>query len=194
MRAAHPARPFQRDRHCFGRVERLVQLAVNALKHRQFVHAGCQRLIGSAEQPGIVDSDGRLTCEGVQEFQVTFGEQARPHAVIDISHADDLAAYPQRTRHDTAQRVRHDALLPGKARVFLRIGRDDSLPGAQHVRRYRAAQGKRIRVERGLVEVAGHTHVQVAVVVEQHQEAALGPGQLDNGVHHLIEHRLQVER
>ena len=41
-----------------------------------------------------------------------------------------------------------------------------------------------------LVEVAGGFDLQVAVVVTQHEETAFRACELDDGVHHLVEHFL----
>ncbi len=162
-------------------------MTIHALQHGQFIDTGCQRLISGTEQPRIVDGNGGLPCERIQYIEVHFRKQSGPHTVVHVGHAYDFPAYPQWTCHNTAECVRDNALLPRETWIVLGIGRDNAAGNGP-------AERKRPRIERGLIEVAGHADVQIAVIVKQHQEAALGPGQLDDGVHHLIEHRLQVQR
>jgi len=84
--------------------------------------------------------------------------------------------------------------LPGEAWILLGVGGQDGLAAVHHLAGHRAADAEVAALQRLLVDVAGHAGNQVAVVIEEHQEAALGPGQLDDGVHHLVEHDLHVER
>ena len=58
----------------------------------------------------------------------------------------------------------------------------------------RAAVLELVAAQRLLVEVARGLDLDLPIVVAQHQETALGFGQLDDRIHDLIEHGLQIER
>ena len=88
-----------------------------------------------------------------------------------------------------------DRFLLGKARICLGVGGHYPLAGVEHGADDRAAELHVLLLEGFLLHITPHPDDNlVAFPLHQHEETALCACQPDDGVHHLVEDFVQVQR
>ena len=187
--------PLQRQfDHALG-VQPGVELPVDLLQRLKLLHAQGQGTVGLCVHAGVLDGDRCLAGKGLEHLAIALVEQGGADPVVDVDHADHSATRAQRDTQHRAQRVGDNQLLRPKAVIRQGVRRDDALAGLQHFLDHRAADLDVLRAEVLALIVAPDLNGAFAgLLVEQQQEATLGSGELDDRVHHLLQHLVQQQR
>ena len=187
--------PVEREAEYLVQLQRAVQLLVNTLEKRQLLNTARQRLVGLGKEAGIINGNRRLIGKCDQQTQIIFLKHAAEKAIVYVNSAQRLPAHAQRRTHNGAQLIAHHALTSRKAVIFLGIAGQDALARVNGSLNDRMADIYGIGLDSFLIEVASRAGLQAAIFsIVQHQKAALGPGELDNRIHDLVEHFAQVQR
>jgi hypothetical protein len=162
----------------------------------QILHLGDGRQVApdAIEETRVLDRQRSLIGKRDEQIAIAIGEQAGLDAVVGVDHAGDAITRPQRHAQDAAQTVGDDALLSGEPRIGLGIRSDDGNAPRRNLIDDGAAHFERRAADRRTLHIASHSELQLAgALVAQHQEAALGPRQLDDMIHDLVKHIVEIE-
>ncbi len=145
------------------------------------------------EQPRVLDGDGRLIGDVDHEPDVVVVEHALAQAVVGVDRADGATLDDERHgQHGAQVKVGDRERLP-KARVAGGVDRHDGLAARGGPARDRARELELLRLERLLVDVARDLDDELARIVLEQQEAALGVGELDHRVDDELEQSRQAQ-
>ena len=118
------------------------------------------------------------------------GEAAGGQRGVDEEHADHRVAVPQRRAHRRADLVQAHAHAGGEALVRLGVGGEHGDLLARHQLEDRL-RDRRLG-ERGAAARARHAQLGLAVGGEEQDVGALGRELLEDRLHDLVEHRLEL--
>ena len=150
-------------------------------------------------QFGILDRQRRLLGKQFEQAQITLPEQTGTRLVVEIADADDRVFDLQRHTDDKAEAQFRDRFLVRVARVLLRVRRvlRDARCGNTVGDRTGNVEVF-LGVERFLADVVRDTELQASLLIQQHQEPALGVEQIDGMTHDpaqdLIQHERRIDR
>ena len=121
-------------------------------------------------------------------------EQARVQPVVDIDQADEPLFDQDRHAQDRAQAEHHDAFATPEPLVILRVVGQQRFAALLDLANDRRAHLEGGRCQIAAVDPAGDLKIQLLLlIVAQHQEAALGAGDLDHPVHDVVQYFVQVQ-
>ena len=150
-------------------------------------------------QPRAVDGEGRLGRERLERGPGRLREQGAALAAVQIQHADGLrlGARPgrapvrgdvQRHAEHVANADRNRAAVRVREAVVHQVRDDAAAPGLKHLARDLAARGKRRPRQRAAAAVPADVELQLAARRREHDEPALGGGDLQRRVEHERQH------
>ena len=138
------------------------------------------------EGQGSGQDKARLRRIDGERLQVRVGEQVHDVVVPDVDQADELVAIDQRHTHHAAELQVHDREALLERGVVQRVCDDQRLARADHRRDDAVGHLVERVLDVLLRHVARDAHVEL-VTAREDQEPPVGVGQLDDGVHHLLE-------
>ena len=98
---------------------------VDPLEEGKLFHSTSERLVSLGKQPRIFNGGCGLIGKGVQQVEVVLLKDAIVQPIVYIHRAQDAVAHLEWGTHDGTKLIANDAVLPGKAVVFLSI----AMPG-----------------------------------------------------------------
>ena len=152
-----------------------------------------EALLEGREQTGIVDGDGCLIGERLEQVLFGVGEDAGADAVIRVDHADDLIFNFEGDAQNGAQVECDDAFLPHKTFIFLCVGRYNRFICVEHALHDGTADIFLRRVDGFHFPVACDAGDHFAFFVSQHQKTALRFREAHDVIHHDAEHFIQFK-
>ena len=198
-----PEHPLGQDlREPEDRVQRGPELMGHVGEELGLVAAGGLELAALvrdlAEEPGVLDGQGGLGGEGLEQLDDFRRERAR-RLLVDREPPDQLVLAQHRDREQRAGPRAEEDVAEGPAIGILRgdVGDLDRLAGHRHAALDALTLAGRRAPGEGhhlLVQVVGGAEVEglgrLVVLVDG---AGVGPGQLAGASHDGLEHRVQVE-